>query len=159
MAAESAHERAGLHRPTRRTNVSGLTRAILVIALVGLLESIYLTYIHYHGISALPCFGAHGGQSSCALVQTSVYSKLAGIPVALLGLIGYVTILATLFIRGELGRAAAFGVALTGFGFSAYLTYREIFTLKEICEWCVGSALMMTALTILTAIRYLRAGS
>ena len=50
-----------------------------------------------------------------------------------------------------------FGVALTGFGFSAYLTYREIFTIKAICEWCVSSAILMTILVILTGIRFLRA--
>jgi uncharacterized membrane protein len=135
----------------------GLTRAILVIALVGMLEATYLTYIHYHGLGGLLCFGKHSGHSSCEQVQSSSYSKLAGIPVALLGLLGYVTILVTLFIRGELGRAGGFGVALVGFGFSMYLTYREIFTLKQICEWCVGSACLMTALVVLTSIRYLRA--
>jgi uncharacterized membrane protein len=135
---------------------SRLTKAILVIALIGTLEATYLTYIHYHGLGGLLCFGAHSGHSSCEQVQSSVYSKLAGIPVALLGLLGYITMLVTLFIRGELGRAASFGVAVIGFGFSAYLTYREVFTLKEICEWCVGSACLMTALVILTSIRYLR---
>jgi uncharacterized membrane protein len=71
-------------------------------------------------------------------------------------LLGYITILLTLFIRGELGRLAGFGVALIGFGFSMYLTYRELFTLKEICEWCVASACLMTVLLVLTSIRYLR---
>ena len=56
-----------------------------------------------------------------------------------------------------MGRLAGFGLALIGFGFSAYLTYRELFTIKAICQWCVGSAIVMTALMILTAIRVLRA--
>jgi len=135
----------------------GLSKAILVIALLGVLEATYLTYIHYHGLGGLLCFGKHSGHSSCEQVQSSVYSKLAGIPVAMLGLIGYITIVVTLFIRGELGRAFGFGVALVGAGFSIYLTYRELFTLKEICEWCVASACLMTALFVLTSIRYLRA--
>ncbi len=118
-----------------------ITKAILVIALVGTVEASYLTYIHYHGLGGLLCFGKHSGHSSCEQVQSSVYSKLAGVPVAVLGLLGYLTILVTLFIRGELGRAGAFCVALIGFGFSAYLTYREIFTLKEICEWVCGQRL------------------
>ena len=66
-------------------------------------------------------------------------------------------ILGSLAIPGDAGRALGFGVALTGFGFSAYLTYREIFTIKAICEWCVSSAIMMTILMILTGIRFLRA--
>lgn len=129
-----------------------------MVALIGTLEAAYLTYIHYHGLGSLPCLGGHHGTSSCEQVQSSAYSKVAGVPVALLGLLGYVTILASLFFRGELGRASGFCVALIGFGFSIYLTYREVFTLKEICEWCVGSAILMTVLAILTAIRFLRGG-
>ena len=76
---------------------------------------------------------------------------------ALLGLISYIALLGTFRLRGELGRVSAFGIALMGFAFSMYLTYREIFTIKAICEWCVGSACFMTALVILTGIRFLRA--
>jgi uncharacterized membrane protein len=133
-----------------------LTIAILVIALLGTLEAGFLTYVHYYGLTILPCAGAHGGVSSCEQVQSSVYSKVVGIPVAVLGLLGYLSILGSLRVRGELGRAAGFCIALIGCGFSLYLTYREVFTLKEICEWCVGSAVLMTILVVLTAIRYLR---
>ena len=142
--------------PIRFSDRSTLTKAIFVIALIGVLEAGYLTYIHYHGLGSLPCIGGHHGQSSCEQVQSSAYSKVAGVSVALLGLLGYITIVTSLFIRGELGRAAGFCVALIGCGFSGYLTYRELFTLKEICEWCVGSAILMTVLMVLTAIRFLR---
>jgi uncharacterized membrane protein len=145
------------HKTIGFADIGGLTIAVLVLALVGTAEAGYLTYIHYHGLASLPCFGKNSGHSSCEAVQSSQYAELAGMPVALLGLLGYLAILATLFIRGELGRAGSFAVALTGFGFSLYLTYREVFTLKEICEWCVGSACLMTALAVLTAVRYLRA--
>ena len=64
----------------------------------------------------------------------------------------------SLAIRHELARAAAFGIALIGFGFSAYLTYRELFTIKATCQWCVASAVLMTALTVPTAIRVLARG-
>ncbi len=133
-----------------------LLTAILVITVIGIGVAGYLVYIHYAKISPI-CLGGHHGQSSCETVQSSVYSKLAGIPVAVLGLIGYVVILGSLAIPGDAGRALGFGVALTGFGFSVYLTYREIFTIKAICEWCVSSAIMMTILMILTGIRFLRA--
>ncbi|MDE3133745.1 MAG: vitamin K epoxide reductase family protein [Acidobacteriota bacterium] len=133
-----------------------LSGAILVIAALGVLEASYLTYVHYWNLGALLCAGAHNGVSSCEQVQSSVYSKLAGVPVAVLGLIGYVSILVSLRIRGELGRGAGFCVALIGCAFSLYLTYREVFTLKQICEWCVGSAVLMTILLVLTAIRFLR---
>jgi uncharacterized membrane protein len=139
-----------------RWHASPLTTAILVIAVLGTCEAAYLTYVHYFNLGALACIGGHGGQSTCEQVQSSVYAKVAGVPVALLGLLGYLSILASLYVKGELGRAAGFCVAFIGFGFSMYLTYRELFTLHEICEWCVGSATLMTILAILTGIRFLR---
>jgi uncharacterized membrane protein len=132
--------------------------AILVFAVIGTLIAAYLTYVHYRGFQSLICVGAHNGRSSCETVQSSIYSRVLGIPVALIGLIGYLVILATLLTRipGELARAVAFLASLIGFGFSVYLSYREVFTLHEICEWCVASAVCLTVLTVLTGIRFLR---
>ena len=126
--------------------------AIGVLCVIGIGVAGYLTYTHYEGLRVL-CLSSGG----CETVQQSAYSKLDGIPVAVLGLAGYIGILFSLFIRNDLGRAAGFGLALVGFLFSAYLTYREIFTIKAICQWCVSSAVIMTLLVILTGIRALRA--
>ena len=125
--------------------------AIGVICLIGIGIAGYLTYVHYAGLK-VACLSSGG----CETVQSSRYAKLDGVPVAVLGLLGYVTILASLALRGDLGRSAGFGTALIGFLFSMYLTYRELFTIKAICQWCVASAVLMTALVILTAIRVLR---
>ena len=135
----------------RNITADRLTRAILAVALLGVAIAGYLTYIHYAGIK--PICAASGG---CEKVQSSVYSDLAGIPVAVLGLAGYLGILASLLIAGEAGRLAGFALALAGFAFSAYLTYREIFTIKAICQWCVGSAVLMTVLAVLMTVRLLR---
>ena len=137
---------------TRRlTSDRRLQLAILILCIVGIGDAAYLTYVHYSGTKALCSFG--GG---CETVQTSHWASLGGVPVPLFGLIGYVAILMSLAIRHDLARAGAFGLALVGFGFSLYLTYREIFTIKAICQWCVASAAVMTALTVLTAIRLMR---
>jgi uncharacterized membrane protein len=125
--------------------------AIVAICALGIADAGYLTYTHYAGLKVVCAF--HGG---CETVQASKWSKLAGIPVSLLGLIGYIGILACSFIRAELARAGAFALALIGFGFSMYLSYREVFTIHAICQWCVGSAVFMTALLVLTGIRFLR---
>jgi uncharacterized membrane protein len=77
--------------------------------------------------------------------------------VALLGLIGYVVILGSLAVRGDIGRLIGFGVALVGFLFSVYLTYREAFSIHAYCEWCLTSAGLMTVLAILTGWRVVRA--
>jgi uncharacterized membrane protein len=131
-----------------------LRLAAIILALVGLGVASYLTYIHYQGIDPACGLGAN-----CIKVQTSEWSKLAGVPVALLGLIGYVLILVSLFIPGETGLMMGALIALTGFGFSAYLTYRELFSIHAICEWCVTSAVLMTLLAIVTTVRLLRASS
>jgi uncharacterized membrane protein len=125
--------------------------AILVLSVIGIGVAGYLTYVHYEGLKVL-CLSSGG----CETVQASRYAKLDGVPVALLGLLGYVGILGSLAIRGETGRIAGFAIALIGFGFSMYLTYRELFTIKAICQWCVSSAVLMTVLVVLTAIRVLR---
>jgi len=134
-------------------NRGAVVNVMRVIALLGLGVAIYLTVVHYAGLTVL-CTTKN---NSCAQVQSSVYSRLAGIPVALLGLIGYLAILITLFIpEGEMQRLATLAIALFGFGFSMYLTGREVFTLQEICEWCVGSATLLTLLFGLSVFRYLR---
>jgi uncharacterized membrane protein len=124
----------------------------LALAVLGVAVAAYLVYVHYAGIEPV-CNIAHG----CHKVQTSQYADLAGVPVALLGLIGYVVLLGALLAPGEPARMLAALVALVGFGFSAYLTYRELFTIDAICQWCVASALVMTALTALAVARFLRA--
>jgi uncharacterized membrane protein len=126
--------------PARRLSVAA--------ALVGLAIASYLTVAHYAGADPV-CAVAHG----CATVQKSAYSELAGVPVALLGLLGYVAILASLAGDGERARTATAGLAFAGFGFSAWLTYVEVAELHAICIWCVGSALCMTALAGLSATR------
>jgi uncharacterized membrane protein len=129
----------------------GLRIATAILALVGIGIAGYLVYVHYADIDPV-CNIAHG----CHKVQTSEYAKLAGVPVALLGLIGYIIIFAALLVEGEAARMAAAFTALVGFGFSMYLTYRELFTIDAICQWCVGSAILMTGLAIVCTWRVLR---
>lgn len=125
-----------------------LRRVALVLAVLGLGVASYLTYVHYAGIRSI-CEIAHG----CERVQKSEWSKLAGIPVALIGLLGYVSIFLSLLSRREGAMIAASGLSLVGFGFSAYLTYREIWSIDAICIWCVSSAIILTLLAIVTTAR------
>jgi len=151
----TAARSASLPAPTTaatRPAADRLRIAIGVLALIGLGIAGYLTYVHYTGIK-VACLSSGG----CETVQGSTYAKLGGLPVPVLGLIGYAAILTSLAVRGELGRVGGFALALCGFLFSAYLTYRELFTIKAICQWCVGSAVDMTLLLILTSLRALRA--
>jgi uncharacterized membrane protein len=111
------------------------------LAAVGLGIAVYLTIVHYSGGNPI-CASSHG----CETVQHSRYAKLAGIPVAVIGLAGYVAVLSRLVRDRPDTRLAAAGATMVGFGFSAYLTYLELFKIKAICQWCVASAVIMTAL-------------
>jgi uncharacterized membrane protein len=71
-------------------------------------------------------------------------------------LIGYAAILVAVLLPGEPARMAASSMALVGLGFSLYLTYLELFEIDAICQWCVGSAVVMTVLAVLTAARVVR---
>ena len=128
--------------------------AAAVLALAGLGVAGYLTWVHYADLEAI-CAGSGG----CERVQNSDYADLAGVPVALLGLIGYGTILASLALPGDLGRFSGAVLALAGFGFSAWLTYVELFEIDAICPWCVASAVIMTALAVVTSLRFGRTGA
>jgi uncharacterized membrane protein len=124
---------------------------MIAITLIGLGVASYLTYVHYAGIKPACTAG-----ESCTKVQTSIYSELAGVPVALIGLIGYVAIMASLLApENENTRLATVAFTVVGFGFSAYLTYRELFSIHAICEWCVSSAIIMTLLMCLAIWRFL----
>jgi uncharacterized membrane protein len=128
---------------------------LIVLAVLGVGWAGYLTYVHYSG--ATPVCSLKG--DPCAQVQKSVYSELVGVPVALIGLIGYLSILGSLLVHEEeRTRLATAALALGGFGFSAYLTYREVFSLHKICEDCVASAILMTIIMCLSVWRYLRGG-
>jgi uncharacterized membrane protein len=124
---------------------------MLVVTGLGIALTIYLTYIHYEGLNPICSLGA-----SCIKVQTSIWSKLAGVPVALIGLLGYIAILGTELLpdREEI-RLALVGQTLIGFGFSMYLTYRELFSIHAICEECATSAVLITLLFIGSIARYL----
>jgi uncharacterized membrane protein len=125
--------------------------AAFVFTLVGIGVAAYLTYVHYAGLQPLCAGGSHG----CERVQSSSYASVGGIPVALLGLVGYVAIAAALLAPGEQARLAAAALAVTGFGFSAYLTYLELFVIDAICQWCVASAVLLTLLCVVTVWRLL----
>jgi len=124
-----------------------------VLAILGVALAAYLTYVHYSGTKPACTAG-----QACVKVQTSVWSNVDGVPVALIGLIGYVGILAGLFAPDrEESRLATLGMTLIGVGFSGYLTYRELFSIHAVCEECAASAVIMTVLFVCAVVRYLSA--
>jgi uncharacterized membrane protein len=135
-----------------KRGAAGMRRATLGLALVGTGIAGYLSWVHY-GHLKIVCLSGGGG---CEKVQSSSYAELAGVPVAVLGLIGYALILASLALSEGDGAVAAAFLSLVGFGFSLYLTWAELFRIHAICQWCVASACVMTLLTIVSVARVLR---
>jgi uncharacterized membrane protein len=124
-----------------------LRTAIAVLALAGAGIASYLLYERYTG-GRIAC--TSGG---CETVQHSRYARIAGVPVALVGLVGYLALLGTAFARGELARAAAVAVALPAFAFSAYLLVMQLAVIHAICVWCVGSDTIVTLIAALVLLR------
>jgi uncharacterized membrane protein len=130
-----------------------LRRVMIAVTVLGIILASYLVYVHYSGTKPI-CTAS----TACLKVQTSQWSKLAGVPVALIGLIGYIAIFFALLApdREEL-RTAILGMTLIGTAFSGYLTYRELFSIHQVCEECATSAVFMTFLFGLALWRYLKA--
>jgi uncharacterized membrane protein len=114
--------------------------AAALLALAGIAVATYIA-IAESGGGAPKCLA---GGTGCETVAGSRYSHLAGINVAVIGIAGYALLLATAVLPGDAGRFGGFLTALVGFGFSAYLTYLELFVIDAICQWCVVSAVLMT---------------
>lgn len=131
-----------------------VTRLQLIFVVVGIGIAGYLTYIKLFAIEPY-CAGV----GNCEAVQSSPYAELLGVPVAIWGLLTYLALLGLLLVKrsdwrglGHLAGMATFLVTMVGVIFSAYLTYLELAVIHAICPWCVGSAVVMTVLFVLSVI-------
>jgi uncharacterized membrane protein len=82
---------------------------------------------------------------------------VAGIPVALIGLVGYLCIAASTLVRGEAGAAIGLGLTAVGFAFGLYLLYLQAFVIEAFCHWCLASDGVMTVLLVLGMLRFVAA--
>ena len=114
--------------------------AVAALALIGAGIAGYLTYTHFKG-SPPVCL-----TSGCEVVQNSRWSKLFGIPVALLGLLTYLSIIASTLIRHPLVKQAGVMLALVALGFNAYLLYIQEHEIGHYCTWCVSNEIVSLVL-------------
>lgn len=124
---------------------------ILALSALGIALSLYLTYLFYSKAMAAFCTAGSG----CDTVRESSYSEMLGVPVALLGVIGYslISVLSLISIKGRERWLLLYLASLAGFVFSAYLTYIEIFVIHAICFYCVISAFIITAILIILLLK------
>jgi len=128
-------------------------QAIAVLALVGFFVALYL-WLHALGYGGAIKCGASGG---CEVVQTSQWAVFLGLPVAFYGVVGYVAVFGVALAALKPAALAErhwnvllAGLTSVGFLFTVYLTYLELFVIHAICRWCVGSAVIITLIWIVS---------
>jgi uncharacterized membrane protein len=131
-----------------------LRAGVALVALAGIGVAGYLTYVHYDE-SALIC--ATGG--GCEEVQQSEYAELAGIPVALLGLLAFVAVLALTAWDTPLARTITAAIALVAAAFAVYLVVLQLFVIDAVCTWCMINDLVIVPLLVVLSLLRLRAPS
>lgn len=127
----------------------------IITAITGILNGLYLTVLKFTNNKNL-CLQ---GVGDCWSVNTSIYSQVFGIPVALLGTFAFVLLLGAFLLERKVGILAEYGkyilfaVSLVGVLYSIYLTYLEVAVIKAICPFCLLSAIAMLILFILAVTR------
>ena len=142
------------------SNPSRSRFAVPALAVIGLAIAGYLTFVETASVKAV-C----GPIGDCNTVQNSPYARLFGIPIGAMGLLGYTVILLAWAWGRRRNRPLAdqaplmvFCTTLLSVFFSLYLTYLEIFVIRAVCIWCLTSAIVVTAILLLSTQPMLQAG-
>jgi uncharacterized membrane protein len=135
----------------------GLYRIAIALTVIGLAVSIYMLIFKITDNTTM-CLGS----GDCSVVNASRYSEVGDIPVAAIGVAGYGAILVLLLLERRPGFfkenavLVVFGLSLTGFLFTVYLVYVEIYLINAYCPFCITSQVAMTLIFILSIIRLVR---
>ena len=134
-----------------------LSQVAIALTVLGLLVSIYMTVYKFTKNEKM-CVGSGG----CNIVNSSRYSEVSGIPVAVFGIAGYAAILGVLVLERrnkffeQNSTMLLFGLSITGFLFTVWLIYVEIALIKALCPFCLTSQTAMTLIFIISIIRLIR---
>ena len=121
--------------------------ASAALALLGAAISGYLLVVRETGGSLICSTGG------CETVQSSSYAEVLGVPVAALGFVGFLALLAAALARGELARLTQATLGLAAFLFAAYLLAVQLVVLDAVCQWCVATDVLTTAIAALALVR------
>lgn len=124
--------------------------AIRLFVIPGFLAATYLSYAKVFD-KAIAC--ASGG---CEVIEASNWSELAGIPVTIIGMVTYIVIFGSTFVKNENAKLIAAFAAVCGAVFSIWLQYQALFVMKHFCPYCFTSAVCMQFLAALTITRVVR---
>ncbi len=126
-------------------------RLIIIISAIGIAIAGVLSYAAKTHLVP-PC----GKTLNCQIVQNSEFSRLGGVPVAYIGLAGYMLLFSLAIARSttlgstfrSLSTAGLVGSGI-GLAFSTYLTYVSVEKLNLTCIWCISSLVTIFLLTLL----------
>jgi uncharacterized membrane protein len=124
-----------------------LRLASAALAGIGIGITGYLLYVRETG-GALVC--STGG---CETVQGSSYADVLGVPVAAIGLVGFLGLLAAALGRGEWAPLSQATLALSAALFSAYLLYIQLVVIDAVCQWCVTTDVLTAVIAALALLR------
>jgi vitamin-K-epoxide reductase (warfarin-sensitive) len=138
-------------QPAMTTTARRLLLAIALLALGGMIVASISLYDHYGKEKSSYC--DLGENFNCDIVNRSVYSEIGGIPVALIGLLGYagLLVLATLYRAKTEIPTLLLLASLAGLGFALYLTYIEKYVLAVWCALCLSSLAAILGIAALSA--------
>ena len=130
--------------------------SIPALLAVGILVAVYLSYVEITNTAAV-C----GPVGHCNDVQQSPYATLFGfLPVGILGIVGYIAMTGAWILSRSstrsvsvMGQLGLWMMALGGTLFSVYLTFLEPFVIAATCMWCLSSAIIITAIMLMSVDR------
>ena len=117
------------------------------LAAIGAAITGYLLYVRETGGELLCTTGG------CKTVQSSPYAEVLGVPVAALGLAGFLALFVAAVGRGEWARLSQATLALASLFFVAYLLYVQLAVVDAICQWCLATDAITAAITALALLR------
>jgi uncharacterized membrane protein len=129
-----------------------LTWLSRLLSLTGLAIASYLLYTYLRHEAPVCLASSHG----CLLVEQSRYARPGGIPMPLFGVLGYLALFATAWLKGERARTAGMVLAVIAIAASICLTYLEVEVIHAICYWCVSSAICASLHVVVNSTRFVR---
>ena len=132
----------------RTDKLTWISRAL---SLTGLTIAAYLTTVYLADVP--PVCATSGG---CVTVQHSTYANIAGIPLPVIGLLGYALLFITACLPGQRARTAGMAFTVLAICASVVLTHLELNVIHAICIWCVASATCALFHVIVNSARYVR---
>jgi vitamin-K-epoxide reductase (warfarin-sensitive) len=146
-----------------RAAVTALTQRLMnlvaLLAVCGVVVSSVSLQHHYATSKTAYC--DIGGTFNCDIVNRSEYSSIFGVPVALIGMLGYAALagLATVYRERRETPAMLFSAAAAGLAFALYLTYIEARVLGVWCILCLSSLALIATTTIAAAVVWWKGNS